>query len=116
MPYRLHPFDDLVLYGDRLRRRWRKIPTPRERAPLPHEDQPGITYEPGRAVSNYGELMCWESRPDAVRADEDFLKYSGRFVPRSSSYGRTRVHPRRPKVSLLHYRDEQKPVIIGDNL
>ena len=59
--------------------------------------------------------MCWESRPDAVRADEDCLKYSGGFVPRSSSYGRTRVHPRRPKVNLLHYRDEQKPVIIGYN-
>ena len=93
----------------------RKIPTPRERAPLPHEDQPGKIYEPGRAVSIYGELMCWESRPDTVRADEDCLKYSSRFVPRSSSDGRTRVHPRRSKVSLLHYRDEQKPVIIGYN-
>ena len=109
------PFAALVLHGDRLRRRRRKNPTPRERALLPHEDQPGKIHEPHRAVSIYGELMCWESRPDAVRADEDCLKYSGGFVPRSSSCGRTRVHPRRPKVSLLHYRDEQKPVIIGYN-
>ena len=88
---------------------------PRERALLPHEDQPEKSMSRVGRFLYYGELMCWESRPDAVRADEDCLKYSGGFVPRSSSYGRTRVHPRRPKVNLLHYRDEQKPVIIGYN-